>query len=97
MLAIIGKRSFLNFGGASLVLDAAELEAQVFKVAAGDWMRLKFFNDWLEVGKRTDTHDRGAISQSGANIGHGHLSNFGVRRIVRVVRFKNPRTILRGI
>jgi hypothetical protein len=49
VLAIIGKRRFLDFGRTRVVEDAAELEAQVLEVTVGSRMLPKFLNDGLEV------------------------------------------------
>ena len=50
VLAIIGKRRFVDFGRAGGVADMAELEAQILEIAAGSRMVQEFVNDGLVVG-----------------------------------------------
>ena len=51
VLAIIGKRRFLDCGRGRSVNNIAELETQVREIAAGRWVFPKFIKDRLEVGQ----------------------------------------------
>ena len=51
LLAIIGKRRFLDCGRGRSVNNIAELETQVREIAAGRWVFPKFIKDRLEVGQ----------------------------------------------
>jgi transposase len=58
LLAIIRERCFLNTARFGPIDDAAELNAQVVKIALGYGIFQEFINHWLEIGQRTDTPQR---------------------------------------
>jgi hypothetical protein len=80
LLAIIRKRSFLDFGRTGVIDDTAKLEAQVLEIAAGSGMFQEFLNDGLEVGQGTDSrqwrhvsgpHRTAEAGQQESGLNHG--------------------------